>query len=83
MAKLTSPLTGTLKSLKKQFISKEKLLKSSVDVQKKRIDSKRQNAERERFINYEKVLERPLSFLGRPIKSVTKRLGFLESLKTF
>ena len=83
MAKLTSPLTGTLKSLKKQFISKEKLLKSSVDIQKKRIDSKRQNAERERFINYEKVLERPLSFLGRPIKSVTKRLGFLESLKTF
>lgn len=83
MAKLVSPLTGTLKSLKKQFISKEKLLKSSVKVQKKRIDSKRQNAERERFINYEKVLERPLSFLGRPIKSVTKRLGFLEALKTF
>lgn len=84
MAKLISPLTGTLKSLKKQFISKEKLLKSSVDIQKKRIDSKRQNAEREKFINYEKVLERPLSFLGRPIKSTSgKRLGFLEALKTF
>jgi len=83
MVKLVSPLTGTLKSLKKQFISKEKLLKSSVKIQKKRIDSKRQNAEREKFINYEKVLERPLSFLGKPIKAITKRLGFLEALKTF
>ena len=83
MAKIVSPLTGTLKSIKSQFISKEKLLKSSLKVQQKRIDSKRKNSEREKFINYEKVLERPLSFLGKPIKSTTKRLGFLDSLKSF
>jgi len=83
MAKIVSPLTGTLKSIKSQFISSEKLLKSSLKVQQKRIDSKRKNSEREKFINYEKVLERPLGFLGRPIKSTTKRLGFLDSLKGF
>jgi hypothetical protein len=59
MAKMISPLTGTLQSIKKQFISKEKLLKSTLNVQKKRIVSNRTNAERERFIDYEKVLERP------------------------
>jgi hypothetical protein len=84
MAKMISPLTGTLQSIKKQFISKEKLLKSTLNVQKKRIVSNRTNAERERFIDYEKVLERPLRSLGTGIKNVVgKRLGFLDSLKTF
>ena len=84
MAKIISPLTGTLQSIKKQFISKEKLLKSTLNVQKKRITLNRSNAERERFIDYEKVLERPLRSLGRGIKNVVgKRLGFLDSLKTF
>jgi len=83
MAPIVSPLTGTLKSIKTQFISKEKLLKSTLNVQKKRINLKRSNAERERFINYEKVLERPLASLGKPIKSVVKRLGFLDALKNF
>jgi hypothetical protein len=84
MAKIISPLTGTLQSIKKQFISKEKLLKSTLNVQKKRITLNRSNAERERFIDYEKVLERPLRSLGRGVKSVVgKRLGFLDSLKTF
>ena len=84
MAKIISPLTGTLQSIKKQFISKEKLLKSTLNVQKKRIALNRSNAERERFIDYEKVLERPLRSLGTGIKSVVgKRLGFLDSLKTF
>ena len=84
MAKIISPLTGTLQSIKKQFISKEKLLKSTLNVHKKRITLNRSNAERERFIDYEKVLERPLRSLGRGIKNVVgKRLGFLDSLKTF
>ena len=83
MAKIVSPLTGTLKSIKSQFISKEKLLKSSLKIQKKRIESKKKNSERERFINYEKVLERPLASLGRPLKSTTKKLGFLDALKNF
>lgn len=84
MAKMISPLTGTLQSIKKQFISKEKLLKSTLNVQKKRITLNRSNAERERFIDYEKVLERPLRSLGAGIKSVVgKRLGFLDTLKTF
>lgn len=84
MAKIISPLTGTLQSIKKQFISKEKLLKSTLNVQKKRITLNRSNAERERFIDYEKVLERPLRSLGAGIKSVVgKRLGFLDTLKTF
>ena len=84
MAKIISPLTGTLQSINKQFISKEKLLKSTLNVQKKRISLNRSNAERERFIDYEKVLERPLRSLGRGIKNVVgKRLGFLDSLKTF
>ena len=84
MAKIISPLTGTLQSIKKQFIDKEKLLKSTLNVQKKRISLNRSNAERERFIDYEKVLERPLRSLGRGIKNVVgKRLGFLDSLKTF
>ena len=84
MAKIISPLTGTLQSIKKQFISKEKLLKSTLNVQKKRITLNRFNAEREKFIDYEKVLEKPLRFLGRGIKSVVgKRLGFLDTLKTF
>ena len=81
---MISPLTGTLQSIKKQFISKEKLLKSTLNVQKKRITLNRSNAERERFIDYEKVLERPLRSLGTGIKSVVgKRLGFLDTLKTF
>ena len=81
---MISPLTGTLQSIKKQFISKEKLLKSTLNVQKKRINLNRSNAERERFIDYEKVLERPLRSLGTGIKSVVgKRLGFLDTLKTF
>ena len=83
MAPIVSPLTGTLKSIRTQFISKEKLLKSTLNVQQKRINLKRNNAEREKFINYEKVLERPLAFLGKPIKSVAKRLGFLDALKSF
>ena len=84
MAKIISPLTGTLLSIKKQFISKEKLLKSSVKIQSKRIESKRINIEREKFINYENVLERPLRSLGRGVKGVVgKRLGFLDTLKTF
>ena len=84
MAKIISPLTGTLLSIKKQFISKEKLLKSSVKIESKRIESKRINTEREKFINYENVLERPLRSLGRGIKGVVgKRLGFLDTLKTF
>ena len=81
---MISPLTGTLQSIKKQFISKEKLLKSTLNVQKKRINLNRSNAERERFIDYEKVLERPLRSLGKGIKNVVgKRLGFLDTLKTF
>ena len=83
MAMLISPLTGTLKSLKTQFINKEKLLSSSVKIQKKRIEAKRQNAEREKYIGYETALEKPLSFLGRPIRKITKKLGFLEAIKTF
>ena len=84
MAKIISPLTGTLLSIKKQFISKEKLLKSSVKIQSKRIESKKVNIEREKFINYENVLERPLRSLGRGVKGVVgKRLGFLDTLKTF
>jgi len=83
MAQIVSPLTATLKSIKTQFISKEKLLKSTLVVQQKRINFKKSNAEREKFINYERVLERPLAFLGKPIKSVTKRLGFLDALKNF
>ena len=84
MAKMISPLTGTLQSIKKQFISKEKLLKSTLNVQKKRITFNRANAEREKFIDYEKVLERPLRSLGKGIKNVVgKRLGFLDTLKTF
>ncbi len=55
MAKIISPLTGTLLSIKKQFISKEKLLKSSVKIQSKRIESKKINTEREKFINYQNV----------------------------
>ena len=81
---MISPLTGTLQSIKKQFISKEKLLKSTLNVQKKRITFNRANAEREKFIDYEKVLERPLRSLGKGIKNVVgKRLGFLDTLKTF
>ena len=83
MAQLTSPLTGTFKSIKKQFIAKEKLIKSSLVTQKKRSDNKRKNAERERFIDYERLLERKLNFLGKPIRSVGRKLGFLESLKKF
>ena len=84
MAKIISPLTGTLQSIKKQFISKDKLLKSTLNIQKKRITLNRSNAERERFIDYEKVLERPLRSLGTGVKNVVgKRLGFLDTLKTF
>jgi murein DD-endopeptidase MepM/ murein hydrolase activator NlpD len=84
MAKIISPLTGTLQSIKKQFIDKERLLKSTLNVKKKRIILNRANAERERFIDYENVLKRPLRSLGRGIKNVVgKRLGFLNTLKTF
>ena len=84
MRKIISPLTGTLQSIKKQFISKDKLLKSTLNIQKKRITLNRSNAERERFIDYEKVLERPLRSLGTGVKNVVgKRLGFLDTLKTF
>ena len=84
MGKIISPLTGTLQSIKKQFISKDKLLKSTLNIQKKRITLNRSNAERERFIDYEKVLERPLRSLGTGVKNVVgKRLGFLDTLKTF
>ena len=84
MAKIISPLTGTLQSIKKQFISKEKLLKSTLNVQKKKIAFNRTNAEREKFINYENALERPLRSLGKGIKNVIGgKLGFLDTLKTF
>ena len=84
MGKIISPLTGTLQSIKNQFISKDKLLKSTLNIQKKRIILNQSNAERERFIDYEKVLERPLRSLGTGIKNVVgKRLGFLDTLKTF
>jgi len=83
MAKITSPLTGSFVSLKKQFISKEKLIKSSLILQKKNSETRRKNSERESRINYESVLERTLGFLGRPIKSIGKRMSFLDSLKQF
>jgi len=83
MAPLVSPLTGTLKSIKKQFIAKEKLVKSSLITQKKRADNNRKNSERERSIDYERLLERKLGFLGKPVRSVGRKLGFIESLKKF
>ena len=83
MAPLVSPLTGTLKSIKKQFIAKEKLVKSSLITQRKRSDRNRKNSERERSIDYERLLERKLGFLGRPVRSVGRKLGFIESLKKF
>jgi len=83
MAKITSPFTLTFKSLKKQFISKEKLVKSSLVIQKKNVDDKRKNSERERRISYENKLERTLSFLGRPVKTVGKKLGLFDSIRQF
>ena len=87
MAKIISPLTGTLQSIKSQFIGKEKIIKSTLNIQKKRITLRRFNAERERFINYENVLERPLNSLGKGVKNiksaVSKKLGFLDAVKTF
>lgn len=83
MAKIVSPFTETFKSLKKQFIAKEKLVKSSLILQKKSDDSKRKRLERKKFINYENKLENKLNFLGTPIKKVGKKLGFLDSLKQF
>jgi murein DD-endopeptidase MepM/ murein hydrolase activator NlpD len=83
MAKITSPFTLTFKSLKKQFITKEKLVKSSLVIQKKNIEDKRKNSERESRISYENKLERTLSFLGRPVKTVGKKLGFLDSIRQF
>jgi hypothetical protein len=50
MAKIVSPFTLTFKSLKGQFIAKEKLIKSSLLVQKKSSDDKRKNDERERRV---------------------------------
>ena len=83
MAKIVSPFTLTFKSLKGQFIAKEKLIKSSLIVQKKSSDDRRKNDERERRVNYENTLEKTLKFIGRPIKKIGKKLGFLDSLKQF
>lgn len=83
MAKISSPLTETFESLRKQFVAKEKLIKSSLILQKKGSESKRKRIEKKKFINYENKLEKKLSFLGTPIKKVGKRLGFLDSLKQF
>ena len=83
MAKIVSPFTLTFKSLKGQFIAKEKLIKSSLLVQKKSSDDKRKNEEREKRVNYENTLEKTLKFIGRPIKKMGKKLGFLDSLKQF
>jgi len=83
MAKITSPLTPTFLSVRKQFIAKEKIIKSSLLLQKKESENKRKNLEKERFINYEKILERKIGFLGKPIKSIDKRLGFFDALKQF
>lgn len=83
MARIESPFTTNFKLIRKQFIAKEKLIKSSLLVQKKSIDGKRRNEERERRINYENTLEKTLSFLGKPIKTLGKKLGFLDSLKQF
>jgi murein DD-endopeptidase MepM/ murein hydrolase activator NlpD len=83
MAPLVSPLTGTLKSIKKQFIAKEKLVKSSLVTQRKKADNNRKNSERERSIDYERLLERKLGFLGKPVRSVGRKIGFIESLKKF
>jgi len=83
MAKISSPLTSSFVLIKKQFIDKEKLIKSSLNLQKKNADTKRRNDERERRINYENTLEKVLGFLGKPIKSLGKKLSFLDSLKQF
>lgn len=83
MAKIESPFTTNFKLIRKQFIAKEKLIKSSLIVQKKNSDNKRRNDERESRINYENTLEKALGFLGRPIKKLGKKLGFLDSLKQF
>ena len=83
MKNITSPFTSSLKSIKSQFISKEKLIKSSLNNQKKNIDDKAKNTEREKFINYENKIEKVLGFLGKPIKSIGKKFGFLGSLKKF
>ena len=83
MAKMVSPLTNSFVLIKKQFISNEKLIKSSLILQKKNSEVKRKNSERESRINYENVLEKTLGFLGRPIKSIGKRMGFFDSLKQF
>lgn len=83
MAKIVSPFTLTFKSLKGQFIAKEKLIKSSLLVQKKSSDDRRKNDEREKRVNYENTLEKTLKFIGRPIKKLGKKLGFLDSLKQF
>jgi muramidase (phage lysozyme) len=83
MAKIESPFTTNFKIIRKQFIAKEKLIKSSLIVQKKSSDDKRRNNERESRINYENTLEKALGFLGRPIKKLGKKLGFLDSLKQF
>jgi len=83
MKNISSPFASTLKSIKSQFISKEKLIKLSLNNQKKNIDEKAKNTEREKFINYENKIEKVLGFLGKPIKSIGKKLGFLGSLKKF
>lgn len=83
MAILVSPLTGTFKSIKKQFNVKEKIIKSSLIFQKKSSDNRRKHAEKEKSINYENTLEKTLNFLGKPIKSVGRKLGFLDSLKQY
>ena len=83
MAKIVSPFTLTFKSFKGQFIAKEKLIKSSLLVQKKSSDDRRKNEEREKRVNYENTLEKTLKFIGRPIKKLGRKLGFLDSLKQF
>ena len=83
MAIIVSPFTETFKSIKRQFIAKEKLVKSSFVIQKKNSDIRRKNVERERFINYENTLEKSLKFIGTPIRKIGKKLGFLDSLKQF
>jgi len=83
MAKIESPFTTNFKLIRKQFIAKEKLIKSSLLVQKKSSEGARRNDERESRINYENTLEKVLGFLGRPIKKLGKKLGFLDSLKKF
>lgn len=81
--KFISPLTGTLKSIKSQFTNQEKLSKEKLKLSKKRINVKAKKNEDQRRVDYERLLERKLSSIGRPIKTIAKKLNFFDSLRSF